>query len=479
MRIPIAALCLLLATAPSTRATDTAPPAGSYTNTQDEYSMTVSRSGDSFTVVFTIDDETYRVKGTLQADNTVRGVYIEDDERLLWSLVMSDAMLILEVEDEQFTFTVPNTTPTPPATSPTAPAPTTPTMTAPTPAAPAMPPATATPPSPGTLKFTRLAIHDPQMNNVEAVSLLVPEGWHHQGGVQWFHDHSILANVLLTITDPQTGAQMQFLPIQNFTHIDQPPMPMQVGQNYMGNIVCPPITDIPEFINQFYAPQTLPHLQTAPRTSVTDLPQVAAKCAQDWGGGEGRAAKVRYQFDHNGAAWTEEITVCLVYLRNANYGMTSWSVYTAHAFRAPSEHFDRLLPVAGASFNSVRLGQDWFSGYAHVKQLFRNRMWQGIQDSVAFAKKYRETQEEIRQMYADAYKQRTESQERISREYGKMLSGVEHYTNPYEQRPVELPSGYKEVWVSPQGQYILSEQTGYDPNVGSTLEWRRMDVAPN
>jgi len=485
--VRLATLLIALVLAQTSASAADAPPTGRFDNADEAYAMTVSRSGETFTVVFTIDDETYRVKGTLQPDNTVTGVYVEDGERLPWSLFVAEGQLILDVDDEQFTFALPKTTA--PTTTPPA------TPTTPSPEAPAAPgaspgaqrqsgnPGEKTPtgiaPAAGTLTFTRLSITDPQMNNVEAVSLLVPEGWKHQGGVQWFHDHSILANLLLTVSDPSTGAQMQYLPIQNFTHIDQPIMPMQVGQNYMGNIVCPPITDIAEFIQQFYAPQALPHLQSAQRTSVTDLPQYAAKCAQDWGGGEGRAAKVRYQFDHNGTPWTEEITVCLVYLRNKQHAMTSWSVYTAHSFRAPTEHFDRLHPIAGVSFNSVRLGQDWFSGYAYVKQLFTKRMWQGIQDSVAFAKKYRETQEEIRQMYADAFRERSESQERISREYGKMLSGVEHYTNPYEQKPVELPSGYKEVWVSPQGQYVLSEQVGYDPNVGSNVEWRRMDVAPN
>jgi hypothetical protein len=52
---------------------------------------------------------------------------------------------------------------------------------------------------------------------------------------------------------------------------------------------------------------------------------------------------------------------------------------------------------------------------------------------------------------------------------------VETYRNPYEDRPVQLPSGYDGVWVSRSGEYLLSNQPGFDPNAGSTAEWRRME----
>jgi hypothetical protein len=55
---------------------------------------------------------------------------------------------------------------------------------------------------------------------------------------------------------------------------------------------------------------------------------------------------------------------------------------------------------------------------------------------------------------------------------------VETYRNPYEDRPIQLPSGYTDVWVNRSGEYILSNQAGFDPNAGSNLEWRRMPKSP-
>jgi hypothetical protein len=52
---------------------------------------------------------------------------------------------------------------------------------------------------------------------------------------------------------------------------------------------------------------------------------------------------------------------------------------------------------------------------------------------------------------------------------------VDTYKNPYEDRPVQLPAGYNDAWVNGRGEYILSNEAGYNPNVGDTTEWRRMD----
>jgi len=83
--------------------------------------------------------------------------------------------------------------------------------------------AVAAPPAPAhdSLKFTRLGVKDPGINNIEAVSFLIPAGWKVEGGIKWFPEYSILANLLMRISDPQTGGAIEFLPVQNFTWLTQ------------------------------------------------------------------------------------------------------------------------------------------------------------------------------------------------------------------------------------------------------------------
>src|SRR5207248_1155779 len=151
----------------------------------------------------------------------------------------------------------------------------------------------------------------PGINNIEAVSFLIPSGWTTEGGVKWFPDYSILANLLMTVSDPKTGAAIQFLPIQNFTWINQPVMPMQQGQNYMGNIVWQPIEEVPRFIQTFYANDAVRKpLMQAKMVEKEELSKVAEQITKNYGGqSRVKAERVRYEYERDGKMWEEEVYV--------------------------------------------------------------------------------------------------------------------------------------------------------------------------
>jgi hypothetical protein len=326
----------------------------------------------------------------------------------------------------------------------------------------------------GLLKFTRLSVKDPGMNNIEAISFLIPAGWKAEGGVRWFPDYSILVNLLMRITDPQTGAAIEFLPLQNFTWLRQMVVPMTPGTNYLGNILWQPITDVKKFIRIFYMPQTLQHLQGGRIVGSEDLPMVAAEVARTLGGHSMvKSARVRYEYQHNGRPWEELVTCTLVY---TNWQMgTIWSAHSAYAFRAPKGRLGRLMPMMNTTVSTARLSPDWYGGYMYVQKLFQNRMNQSIKNAAALSATITRNSEEIRRMSSESYRKASESQDRINQSFSEYIRGVETYKNPYEGRSVQLPSGYEGAWVNARGEYVLSNDAGYDPNVGDTSEWRRMN----
>ncbi len=120
----------------------------------------------------------------------------------------------------------------------------------------------------------------------------------------------------------------------------------------------------------------------------------------------------------------------------------------------------------------------WAQSAADVQKLFMDRMRQGIRNPGILSDTIARNNEEIRQMFADSYRRSCESQDRISRSYTQYIRGVKTYRNAYEDRAIQLPSGYSQVWASPTGEYILSNQAGFNPNVGSTTEWRRLERGP-
>jgi hypothetical protein len=312
------------------------------------------------------------------------------------------------------------------------------------------------------------------MNGIEAVSLLVPSGWKAEGGIQWFPDFNVQANLLLTVSDPATGAAVEFLPVQNFTYLTHMVVPMPRGANYLGNILWEPVPDAAQFVQTFYLPGALRHLQGGRQVGGEELPGVARAVAPSYGGQSTvRAGRVRYEYSRDGRPWEEDVYVTLAF---TPFPLgTLWAVHGAHAFRAPKGQLDRLTPLLSTVVNTVRPTPEWYGGYRYVQQLFQNRMQQGIAAAGDLSRHIAQNSEEIRRMFADSYRERQASQDRIARSWSEAIRGVETYRDPYAGSAVELPSGYRDVWVSRRGEYLLSNQAGFDPNVGDNTEWQRME----
>jgi hypothetical protein len=106
----------------------------------------------------------------------------------------------------------------------------------------------------------------------------------------------------------------------------------------------------------------------------------------------------------------------------------------------------------------------------------RGVMAQNLQQSTAFAAAAREYREWSQRTWDQVTQERAASQERQNEEFRENLGAVQTYTNPYEGRPLELPTTYTHYWIDRQGHVVGTDNPTADPNVGSTGEWRRLPV---
>ncbi len=65
--------------------------------------------------------------------------------------------------------------------------------------------------------------------------------------------------------------------------------------------------------------------------------------------------------------------------------------------------------------------------------------------------------------------------DRVFDDYSRSIRGTELYADPNDNRSVELPYGYRDVWTNGT-DYILSDDVNFDPNVELMENWRRMEV---
>jgi hypothetical protein len=105
----------------------------------------------------------------------------------------------------------------------------------------------------------------------------------------------------------------------------------------------------------------------------------------------------------------------------------------------------------------------------------RGIMAQNIENSKSYAaaaKEYRDSSQRIQQQVTDA---RNASQDKNNAAFRENLGAVQTYVNPYDTRvPVELPTKYSYYWVSPQGEYLGTDDPGANPNSGGTGEWKQL-----
>jgi hypothetical protein len=320
--------------------------------------------------------------------------------------------------------------------------------------------------------FNRVAIHDPEVNNIEGASLLVPEGWTLGGGFHWMPLFSQQADLLIQVVDPSTGASVFTLPNQQFVWTTQPSM-LPIGSNWLGSVLLPPARDAIEFVRAVYLSGPLQHLGGARIVGVEDVPKAAAEISRTAGPTRTvRVTRLRHAYEWGGRAWEEEVTINLVY-EQPNVVMFWWGYGTA--VRAPAGELDRMRPVLSVPLQSLRYTLDWEAALEYARKLFQEYARGTVNRTRKLGELMRQHREEIREMHRQVWEERQAAQDRRSFALREVLGGIETYKNPFDSHTVEVPSGYQQQWVNPQGQVILSDNPMYDPRHGSNVDWRNME----
>jgi hypothetical protein len=335
------------------------------------------------------------------------------------------------------------------------------------------PPAVAAP-AQGTMKFTQQTIKDPAANNVSAVNFLQPQGWHSQGQIVWMHEFSVLANLRLRLWDPNAGITIEWLPTQHFSYTDQLPGLLKPGANWMGAIVAAPVTDPVQFVEGFWAAQVLPQLRNLRPIESESYPKLAQQAVASNPGWHAQAVRLRYAFKQQGKPWEQDVYFTLAYAP-VNSGVASWNVQRAYSCVAPKGGLDTHAALTKAVIANASFTPEWLATYSVVQQLRRQGLQQQMNDTAAFGRQLQQHNAHIQQLGQQMHEERMKSFDRIAESQREYLGGVETYTDPYQRQGVYLPAGYKEYWVNQKGEVVLSEQVGYNPNIGDTQDWRKME----
>jgi hypothetical protein len=297
-----------------------------------------------------------------------------------------------------------------------------------------------------------------EAHGIVAYTCLIPSGWKTQEKCIWINQYGFFREVH---SPDGTCSLTELYNVSN---------QFQLIGGRLKQGMAPP-TSVSSFLIQTCR-QSHPgtHFDIVKQTN-TPLPQDAAQAHRAMFGG---LSEVVLHFQKNGAPYEICCTAELSGRTYGNGGGGAFSVQTG------SWDIDLVLGVEGPVSKDAMLTKDLLVllGSNRSTKEFDNVDAQFSGQTLNNANRQIQLDGEISKIIAkNADDRRNAIMGRTSNgssNYLDFLGNSETYKSPFNNEDVQLSNGYKEAWSDGQGNYIMSDEAGYDPNKGSTVTWSRM-----
>jgi len=158
--------------------------------------------------------------------------------------------------------------------------------------------------------------------------------------------------------------------------------------------------------------------------------------------------------------------------------MTFWGADTIRYSKAEKGKLEEQYKLFQAILYSEKLNIQWMNRYAQVRDMMTQNQIDASNRAVQLSQYLSRVNNQISDTIRQSYERRQAAMDRASAKFDQTIRGVEEYRNPFEGGSVELPSGYRNVWANSLGEYILSDNSNFNPNNGSNQEWRSLQRQP-
>jgi hypothetical protein len=198
----------------------------------------------------------------------------------------------------------------------------------------------------------------------------------------------------------------------------------------------------------------------------------------------GDVGKVRIERAVNGQPAEEWITA-LTYASGtagptynmATGGMGQTMYYTCGAelifgLRAPKGELDAKDKFFMMVLATVRVDPQW---QGRVNQVMGNISAAETKGAADRSRIIAQNGRDISNIISQSYESQQKGHDRAMEGWSQYMRGVETYRNPSTGETVDLDNKYGNAWAGANGQYIVSDQTGFDPNTLNMGNWTRLE----
>jgi hypothetical protein len=330
---------------------------------------------------------------------------------------------------------------------------------------------------------------------VEAMSVLLPRGWRTEAGVRWRGVNECRGEIVtwqMTATSPDGAIQFVVLPVRSFTfHQDQLLQQAALAAAQQGGCpVSPP----------FNAAQYLENLaRSGLGASVSNVrADESLQAVLDKISADGNAISRRYGTGTNQSgsgvygtlSWPDGtkglaqvgVSVLVNQSRDmytgAPNGFASTTVFHQIYIRYPAAREAEALKLFGTVTSSHRMNPVWakakenfltrLGNVEHAGRMERLRL-QGEQSAA-----YAQAQSAASDARMRDWERGQASSDAGQRRFIQTIREVETWTDAGGS-PVELSAGYSHAWSRPDGSFILTNNSLFDPGVELQQNWVRIE----
>jgi len=334
------------------------------------------------------------------------------------------------------------------------------------------------------VRFKRVSCIDHQGTGSEAFDLLIPAEWVFEGGVHWQMDNpGMPAVIAFQVRNPNGAEAFEAFPNLPFYWTNNPMITMSfpVGTVYYGNELRPPGSAL-DVLREIVVPRFRSHFASVEIVDEEHLPGLAQEMqatspVAPTGITSADGGRVRIRYQHGDQTVDEDVFGVVEISHHAGPMLMGgvnhiyWMADYLFSFRAGAGQLDRLSDIFTSILRSFHLNPAWYSRYTQVSQYMVQNQIQQIRHIGQISQIVSRTSDHIDDIIMNAYDKRQRTLDRLSNQFSQAIRGVDEYSDPLAGRSVELPGGYRQAWSNGLGDYIVSDDATFDPNVGSTVTW--------
>lgn len=353
------------------------------------------------------------------------------------------------------------------------------------------------------LKFNRHKLMDKQGTGLVAATYLVPEGWNVQDKIEWdINSVAQPATITLLIYDEETNSSMQGFPSMVFLLNTDENMNEEypAGSIYLGAEVINQKPGVLDLIKNYILPEfrNIEGFKIIESKNLS-LAKSNHKRAGEFKNTDSKSGRVKIEYTENGKVFEESIYATITFVPVSKYQQYVY-MSMCYGCKAVKGNLENTMDIFETILNSVKLNPKWAVTYNQVMQIamqnaMRNRGYNGenYYDNGNYGNNYernysvgnagnlsnylQQANGYVNDAMIKNYENQQRSNDRMSEARSDYMLDYQNYTDPNTGEVYKLSSGYSNAWTDNSGSVIMSNEAGYDPNVGGgSSSWSSLDA---